>query len=67
MSLKDEAVVRLVKTPGFASRLQRKGRFIKLVRGEWVGIPCGEEAQPAPDETDSSSICCQTRGPPWVP
>lgn len=33
-----------------------------------MGIPPGEGAHPAPDEADSSSIVCQTTGPPqsWM-
>lgn len=42
---------------------KRSGDSSNLSGGERVGIPPGEGAHSAPDETDSSSISCQTTGP----
>lgn len=47
-TLKDGAVVRLVKTSGFASGVERKGKFIKPVRRGTGGNPPWRGGSPCP-------------------
>lgn len=67
VSLKDQAAARLVQTSGFACRLLRKRRDSShLSEGSGQESPAEREADPRPDETDSSSMCCQSSGPVWL-